>query len=111
VESEPLPDRLAHDEPIIVRPDSIAGRLMPAFLERRFKDLALIDEELGRNSFRPIERVGHNLKGIGRSYGFDAISVMGAAIERAAKQQDAAEIRRQAAELVRYLSRVRIEPA
>jgi HPt (histidine-containing phosphotransfer) domain-containing protein len=109
-ESE-LPPSLAPDELIIIAPDSVAGRLLPAFLDRRVKDLALIDEELARNGFRVIERIGHNWKGIGRSYGFDAVSVVGAAIERAARQHDAAEIRRQAAALAEYLRRVRIAPA
>ena len=99
------------DEPIVIRVDSIAGRLLPAFLDRRVKDLALIDEELDRNGFGVIERLGHNLKGIGRSYGFDGITDIGAVIEQAGRQHDAAEIRRQAAALMHYLQRVRIVPA
>ena len=99
------------DDPIVVRADSIAGRLMPAFLARRVKDLARIDEELARNGFRVIETLGHNLKGTGRSYGFDAISDIGAALEQASRRHDAAEIRRQADALVDYLRRVRVVPA
>jgi HPt (histidine-containing phosphotransfer) domain-containing protein len=109
-ESESTPPEAAIDEPIVIRPDSVAGRLLPAFLDRRAKDLALIDAELTRNGFRAIERVGHNLKGIGRSYGFDGISDIGAAIERAGRRHDAAEIRKQAAALTQYLRRVRILP-
>ena len=99
------------DAAIVIRADSVAGRLLPAFLARRIKDLAVIDEELARNGFRAIERLGHNLKGIGRSYGFDAISDIGAVIEQAGRRRDAAEVRSQAAALARYLQRVRIEPS
>ena len=99
------------DDPIVIRADSIAGRLMPSFLARRVKDLANIDVELSRNGFRVIERIGHNLKGVGRSYGFDAITDIGAAIESAGRQQDAGAIRRQAEALAEYLRRVRVIPA
>lgn len=99
------------DQPIVIRPDSVAARLLPAFLDRRIKDLAVIEEELARNGFRVIERIGHNLKGVGRSYGFDGISEIGAAIELAGRHQDATEIRRQAAAMMQYLQRVRVVPA
>jgi HPt (histidine-containing phosphotransfer) domain-containing protein len=99
------------DDPIVVRADSVTGRLLPAFLDRRVRDLKVIEEELARNGFRVIERIGHNLKGIGRSYGFDGITDIGAAIENAGRQHDATEIRRQSEALMEYLQRVRIMPA
>jgi histidine phosphotransfer protein HptB len=98
------------DEPIVIRPDSVSARLLPAFLERRIRDLAVIDDELARNGFRVIERLGHNMKGVGRSYGFDGITDIGAAIEQAGRDHDADEIRRQAAALVHYLGRVKVLP-
>lgn len=102
---------ITDDSPIVVRADSIAGRLMPAFLDRRVRDLAVIEDELTRNGFRVIERIGHNLKGVGRSYGFDAITDIGAALESAGRQRDVEEIRRQSAALVAYLRRVHVVPA
>lgn len=104
--STPVPQ---DDDTVVIRADSVAGRLLPAFLRRRVKDLAVIEEELARDGFRVIERLGHNLKGIGRSYGFDAISEIGAVIEDAGRRRDAAEIRRQAAALASCLERVRLE--
>lgn len=101
----------AGDQPIVIRPDSIAARLLPSFLDRRNKDLAVIEEELARDGFRVIERLGHNLKGVGSSYGFDGISDIGAALEQASRDHDVDGIRRLAADLVRYLGRVRVEPA
>jgi HPt (histidine-containing phosphotransfer) domain-containing protein len=98
------------DDTILIRANSVSGRLLPAFLARRVRDLALIKEALPRNEFSAIERLGHNLKGIGRSYGFDAISDIGAVIEDACRRRDAEEVRSQAAALARYLQRVRIVP-
>ena len=110
----PLPDRpqpvQPDDEPIVVHPDSVAARLLPAFLARRVNDLAVIDEELARDGYRVIERMGHNLKGIGRTYGLDGISEIGAVLEQAGQRHDATEIRQQATALADYLRRVRIAP-
>lgn len=107
IQLEPAPE---DDEPIVIRAGSVAGRLLPAFLDRRARDLALIEEALASDRFREIERVGHNLKGTGSSYGCPGVSDIGAALEQAARQHDAAEIRRQAEALPRYLRRVRIIP-
>lgn len=100
-----------NDEPIVIHPDTVAARLLPAFLARRVKDLALIEEELARDGYRAIERMGHNLKGIGRTYGLDGISEIGAVLEKAGQRHDAAEIRQQATALAEYLRRVQIAPA
>jgi len=96
---------------VIRRQAEVAARLLPAFLARRVKDLALIDQELARDGYRAIERVGHNLKGIGRNYGVDGISEIGAVLEQAGQQHDATEIRKQATALAEYLRRVQIAPA
>ncbi|MDO8680161.1 MAG: Hpt domain-containing protein [Acidobacteriota bacterium] len=99
------------DELIVIHPDTVAARLLPQFLARRVEDLALIDQELARAGYRAIERVGHNLKGIGRTYGMDGISEIGAVLEKAGQRHDATEIRKQAAALAEYLRRVQIAPA
>ena len=106
--SEPMP---SNDAPIIVHPDPVLRRLLPTFLARRQHDLSLISQELERDGFRVIEKMGHNLKGIGRTYGCDGISEIGAVLEQAAQDHDAEEIRRQAIALADYLRRVRIAPA
>jgi HPt (histidine-containing phosphotransfer) domain-containing protein len=98
----------ANDEPIVVRTDTVTGRLLPAFLARRAKDLDVIEQELERGGFRAIERMGHNLKGVGRSYGLDGISDVGAKLQVAGQQRDAAQVRTLAAEMAAYLGRVRL---
>lgn len=100
-----------NDEPIVVHADPVLARLLPTFLARRRQDLTLINQELERDGFSALEQLGHNLKGTGRSYGFDGISETGKALEQAAQHHDAAEIRRQATELAEYLRRIRVAPA
>jgi HPt (histidine-containing phosphotransfer) domain-containing protein len=99
------------DEPLVVHADPVLRRLLPTFLARRQQDLTVINHELERDGFSALEQLGHNLKGTGRSYGFDGISETGKALEQAAQHHDAAEIRRQATKLAEYLRRVRIAPA
>jgi HPt (histidine-containing phosphotransfer) domain-containing protein len=95
--------------PIVAHVDAVLQPLLPTFLTRRRQDVALIKQELQRGGFRAIQTIGHNLKGIGSSYGFNGISEIGKAMEAAAERQDAAEIKRQTKELDSYLRRVRLE--
>ena len=48
------------------------------------------------------------MKGDGGGYGFDAISVIGAALEQAAARADRDAIRRHTAELIDFLARVTV---
>ena len=59
-----------------------------------------------RSNYSRIRFIGHDLKGTGGGYGFDAISAIGKAIEEAAKMSDSEEILKQIALLKNYLDRV-----
>jgi len=95
---------------IVVHVDAILERLLPKFLARRRQDVTFIVEELEREGFAALEKLGHNLKGTGRGYGLDGISEIGALLERAAQDHDTEVIRAQATALDDYLRRVRIAP-
>lgn len=99
----------AEQPPIIAQVDPVLRPLLPKFLTRRRQDVTLIKQELKREGFRAIETIGHNLKGIGSSYGFHGISDIGKSMEQAAQVQDAAAIRQLTKELDEYLRRVRLE--
>jgi CheY-like chemotaxis protein/nitrogen-specific signal transduction histidine kinase/HPt (histidine-containing phosphotransfer) domain-containing protein len=76
---------IGHAEPVS---DLVASR-RPAFLANRHNDLKRLRAALAAKDFTVIQKIAHNCKGIGRGYGFPEISEIGAAIERAAKAQDA----------------------
>jgi HPt (histidine-containing phosphotransfer) domain-containing protein len=63
---------------------------------------------LQQGDYALIQRLGHSMKGVGTAYGFDAVSEIGAHLEQAAKQQDAAAIRRWVQALAVYLARVEV---
>ena len=60
----------------------------PAFLANRGLDLEKLRAALQTEDFLTIQRIGHNCKGIGKGYGFAAISEIGARIEKAACGRD-----------------------
>ena len=93
---------------IVVRIDPELEDLIPGFIQNRRKDVAAILDGLDQEDFEPARSLGHSMKGAGGGYGFQAISEMGAALEKAAKAGDSAQIRRHTDALAAYLDRVKI---
>jgi hypothetical protein len=92
----------------IVNIDSELEYLIPEYLDGRRKDAASIAEALLRQDFESIRILGHNMKGTGGGYGFDAITIIGGEIQQAAISGDAGTLERLAGELADYLGRVTV---
>jgi len=88
---------------ITVTLDSAIQELVPGFLQNRRKDLGKILTALESNDFNSISRLGHNLKGVGASYGFVPISEVGRNLEIAAKTSNKAGIQKAFHSLRDYL--------
>ena len=82
--------------------------IVPGFLENRRRDVQTLETALQQNNLAQIHIIGHRMKGDGGGYGFDAISMLGAALEQAAARKDRDAIRRHTAELVDFLARVTV---
>ena len=82
--------------------------IVPGFLENRRRDVQTLETALQQNNLVQIRIIGHRMKGDGGGYGFDAISMMGAALEHAAAREDRDAIRRHTAELIDFLARVTV---
>src|SRR5438093_1898329 len=80
----------------------------PGFLQNRRNDIAAMLDAVQRGDFESVQVLGHSMKGDGGGYGFDAITEIGAALEQAAKQRNAVEIRDRVHELSRYLDQVEV---
>jgi HPt (histidine-containing phosphotransfer) domain-containing protein len=93
---------------IIIHVDPDIAELIPGFLENRRKDIAAMLDAVPRGDFETVRLLGHSMKGDGGGYGFDAITEIGAALEQAAKQRNAVEIRNRVHELSRYLDQVEV---
>lgn len=82
--------------------------IVPGFLENRRRDVQTLETALQENNLAQIRMIGHRMKGDGGGYGFDAISLVGTALEQAAAREDRSAIRRHTAELIDFLARVTV---
>src|SRR5947207_11499178 len=55
--------------------------LIPAFLRNRSKELETLKVALAAADFEQLRQLGHRMKGVGNSYGFAHVSVLGQEIE------------------------------
>lgn len=65
-------------------------------------------DALGRGEFETVERLGHSMNGAGASFGFQAITDIGVALEQEARSADTVASRKWVGELSRYLDRVEL---
>jgi CheY-like chemotaxis protein/HPt (histidine-containing phosphotransfer) domain-containing protein len=93
---------------ILVRADPKFSDLIPGFLQNRRQDVIAMLGALDRGDFKAVESLGHGMKGAGGSWGFQAITDIGAALELAGKSSDTDASRKWVGELSRYLDRVEI---
>jgi len=92
----------------VVQIDTDLSDLIPGFLAHKREDARTIGQAIERGDYTTVSQIGHKMKGEGGSYGLDAITTMGAAIEQAGNFMDAAAARRWADELVTFLDTVEI---
>jgi CheY-like chemotaxis protein/HPt (histidine-containing phosphotransfer) domain-containing protein len=93
---------------ILVRANPKFADLIPGFLQNRRQDVIAMLDALDRGNFEIVESLGHGMKGAGNSYGFQAITDIGAALEQTAESADTDASRKWVGELSRYLDRVEI---
>jgi HPt (histidine-containing phosphotransfer) domain-containing protein len=82
--------------------------LIPTFLGNRKKELEALRAALAASDFEQLRQLGHRMRGVGNSYGFDDVTVLGKHIEEGARSGDKAGLERHIAHYADYLSRVEI---
>jgi CheY-like chemotaxis protein len=93
-------------DPIVMPAYPNLAALIPAFLQNRRQDVITMLGALARGDFETVKRLGHDMKGAGASFGFQAITNIGAALEQEAAKADADASRQWVGELSTYLDRV-----
>ena len=88
----------------------LAARI-PIFLRNRRQDVVTMLDALSLGDFKTVQRLGHNMRGTGSGYGFQAITDIGAAIEREAGNADVDAARQSVDELSTYLDGVGLDGA
>jgi len=82
----------------------VAATLLPKFLAHRERDVATIAAALEKSDFETVARLGHNMRGNGRSYGFPEISLIGERLEAAAGAGDELRMREELASLEAWVA-------
>ena len=95
-------------ETIFVRANPKIADLMPVFLRNCRQNVVAMLDALDRGDFETVEILGHGMRGAGGSYGFQAITEIGAALEQVAESADNDASRKWVGELSGYLDRVEI---
>ncbi len=81
---------------------------VPAYLENCRHNVIVMREALDRADFETVTILGHNLRGSGGGFGFQAITDLGAGLEQASEDTDVDGARRLLSELSSYLGSVEV---
>ena len=105
VKREPGEERAATPSGVVVVDPDIQD-LVPKFLENQRANVELVADLVKNSDFESVRRIGHNMKGTGKGYGFEIISSYGASLEQAASRSEADDVQKIAAKLKSYLDDV-----
>ena len=82
--------------------------LIPTFLKNRKKEFDNLRIALAAADFEQLRQLGHRMKGVGVSYGFERVSALGKSIEDGARSGDRASLRASISEYGEYLATVQV---
>ncbi|WP_408098387.1 Hpt domain-containing protein [Peredibacter sp. HCB2-198] len=75
------------------------------YVERRKHDLEVCRESLALQNFSELQKVGHQLKGNGVTFGFSDVSAIGKRMEAAAVEENVQEMEKALKDLSHWVNR------
>ena len=96
------------EEPYVVTVQKDLEDLVPTFLSNRAKEAEALRAALDKSDMEQLRQLGHRMKGVGNSYGFEKVSALGKLIEDHAKATDKAALEACLADYTDYLARVKV---
>ena len=85
--------------------------LIPAFLNNRKREVESLRHALVTGDFELVRQLGHRMRGVGGSYGFEYVTLLGRRLEHCGRERDVDLLGELVSEYADYLSTVRIEYA
>jgi HPt (histidine-containing phosphotransfer) domain-containing protein len=82
--------------------------LIPVFMGNRRKEIETLRLALASGDFEQLRQLGHRMRGVGNSYGFNRISEIGKQVEDGARTGDRARIESCIGEYSDYIAKVQI---
>lgn len=98
---------MTNDSYIVTVPKDLAD-LIPTFMSNRKKELQTLRSALKALDLEQLRQLGHRMKGVGNSYGFEKVSLLGKQIEDGARSGDRLALEACIADYDDYLARVSI---
>ena len=95
-------------EPITVVVAKDLEDLVPTFMKNRVKELETLRTALAGGDLEQLRQLGHRMKGVGNSYGFEKVSALGKQIEDGAQTGERAGLGACIVDYADYLARVKI---
>jgi HPt (histidine-containing phosphotransfer) domain-containing protein len=82
--------------------------LIPVFMKNRHKEVDTLKAALAAADFEQLRQLGHRMKGVGNSYGFERVSTIGRQVEDGARSGDRAALAARIAEYADYLAKIQV---
>jgi HPt (histidine-containing phosphotransfer) domain-containing protein len=98
---------MSQDSHKVVVPKDLED-LVPVFLKNRRKEVETLRVALAAADFEQLRQLGHRMKGVGNSYGFKQVSVLGKQIEDSARAGDTAALGLALSSYADYLAKVEV---
>ena len=95
---------------VIVHVNALLEDLIPEYLEHLKDDVKTMIAACGQGDYETVRTLGHDMKGTGGAYGFDALSDIGGRLVQSAREQNQEEVRQLLGALSTYLERVEVVP-
>jgi CheY-like chemotaxis protein/HPt (histidine-containing phosphotransfer) domain-containing protein len=96
-------------DPILLRAKTNLASRIPAYLQNCRQNIVVMLDALDRVDFETVTSLGHQMRGSGGAFGFQAITDIGAALQQAGESADADASRKYVGELSSYLDGVDTE--
>ena len=102
----PAKEESGRMEPILLRMKPRLADRVPAYLENCRQNIVVMLDALDRVDFETVTSLGHQMRGSGGAFGFQAITDIGAALQQAGESADNDVSRKWVRELSNYLDGV-----
>ena len=96
------------EEPYTVILARTFEELVPGFIENRHRELDELRGALDAGRYEQLGQIGHRMRGIGSTYGFDRVSTLGGELEERAAASDREGLAALIAGYADYLARLKV---
>ena len=82
----------------------IPDEMRVKYIQRRQRDLEELKQAINTGNFEPFQRIGHQLKGNGATYGYEELGELGRRMEEAGNNKSQSEADECLSEFIRWIA-------